>query len=102
MDSGWLGCRPVPRVVSAHDDAEGEVFSTANENAGRARKTAPAGQAGLSLRWPYSKSMIAISVMSVSVTAQAAVDPGPTWKLQPHSPPMNTSDDRQSQWPPRS
>lgn len=53
-------------------------------------------------RGHYSKSMIAMSVMRVSVTAHAALTPGPNWRLQQQSPPMTTSESRQSQCPPRS
>jgi hypothetical protein len=35
-----------PALYSAHDHAEGEFFSDANENAGRAREAAQAGQNG--------------------------------------------------------
>jgi hypothetical protein len=35
-----------PGIFSAHDHAEGEFFSAANENAGRASEAAQAGQTG--------------------------------------------------------
>jgi len=35
-----------PGIYSAHDHAEGEFFSAANENAGRISEAAQAGQAG--------------------------------------------------------
>ena len=35
-----------PAMYSAHDHAEGEFFSAANENAGRASEAAQAGQTG--------------------------------------------------------
>jgi hypothetical protein len=35
-----------PGIYSAHDHAEGEFFSAANENAGRVSEAAQKGQAG--------------------------------------------------------
>jgi len=35
-----------PAIFSAHDHAEGEFFSAANENAGRVSEAAQAGQTG--------------------------------------------------------
>ena len=35
-----------PGIYSAHDHAEGEFFSAANENAGRVSEAAQAGQNG--------------------------------------------------------
>jgi hypothetical protein len=83
-----------PEIFSAHDHAEGEFFSAANENAGQTAEaaqdrqgqadplrcrcdTASTSRLGSRLGNSYRKSLIAMSVMSVSVTAHAALAPGP-------------------------